>query len=35
MLDLSENSKFIDFICDLDAIIQLQEEFDAADNMVV
>ena len=28
-------AKVSDFICDLDAIIELQEEFDAANDMVV
>ena len=34
MLDLSEKTKFLT-ICDLDAIIEQQEEFVAANDMVV
>ena len=35
MLDLSEKTKFFHFIYKLDAKIELQEEFDAANDMVV
>ena len=35
MLDLSEKTKNSDSICDLDAIIEQQEEFVPANDMVV
>ena len=35
MLGSSEKTKFLTFICELDAIIELQEDLDAADDMVV